>query len=362
MAEDLITLTERGLFCEAGGFYIDPWRPTPHAVVTHAHADHASAGSQRYTASPSTCRLIEHRLGLSADRLDSMEFGQRRRVGDVWVSLHPAGHVLGSAQVRIEPAGGSAIGSPVWVITGDYKTDTDPTCESFELVPSDVFLTESTFGLPIYCWPDQASEFAEINRWWKANVERGRTSVILAYSLGKAQRVMAGVDASIGPIGVHGAVDPICAVYRACGVALPEWEHANAETARGLKGTGLIIAPPSAAGTTWLRRFAGPEGYSSGFASGWMRVRGRRRWQSVDRGFVISDHADWPGLLRTIGQTSASRIGVTHGSSEALARYLREQGTESFVVPTRFEGEASLGRGGGGDDADDAGEATEDGA
>jgi putative mRNA 3-end processing factor len=342
VAADLITLTERGLYCESGGFYIDPWRPTPHAVVTHAHSDHASAGSMRYTASGHTCRLIEHRLRLGSDRLDAMEFGEKRRFGDVWVSLHPAGHVLGSAQVRIESAGA---GGPVWVITGDYKTDADPTCEAFEAVACDVFLTESTFGLPIYRWPRQESEFAEINRWWRANAERGRTSVILAYSLGKAQRIMAGVDASIGPIGVHGAVDPINAVYRACGVELPDWVHANVETAPLLKGSGLIIAPPSAVGTTWLRKFAGAEGYSTGFASGWMRVRGRRRWQSVDRGFVISDHADWPGLLRTIRETGAARIGVTHGSSEALARYLSEQGTESFVVPTRFEDEEGLGKG-----------------
>ncbi len=345
MTGDLLVPTERGLWCEAGGFFVDPWRPVPLAVVTHAHADHATAGCGRYIATAGTVALMRSRMpGTIA--ADSPAFGEKVKLGRTTVSLHPAGHVLGSAQVRIEPDDGG----PVWVVTGDYKVEPDPSCEPFEVVPCDVLLTESTFGLPIYRWEDPAKVFDEINAWWRSNAAEGRTTVLLAYSLGKAQRVLAGLDTSIGPIGVHGAVLGPMGVYRDAGIALPEVMHADTEHAKDLKGRGLIVTPPAASGTAWIRKFKGPGGIRTAFVSGWMRVRGRRRWQSVDRGFTLSDHADWEGLLDTVHRSGAKRVGVTHGSSEVLARYLRESmGLETFVVPTRFTGE-------GGDEAKTGGE------
>lgn len=337
--------TERGLWCEAGGFHVDPWRPVPLAVVTHAHADHATPGCGRYLATAGTIALMRSRMP-GVIEADTPAFGERVRLGRTTVSLHPAGHVLGSAQVRIEPDDGG----PVWVITGDYKVEPDPSCEAFEVVPCDVLLTESTFGLPIYRWEDPARVFEDINAWWRSNAEEGRTTVLLAYSLGKAQRVLAGLDASNGPIGVHGAVLGPTRVYREAGIVLPEVVHADADHAKELKGRGLIVTPPSASGTAWVRKFKGPGGIRTAFVSGWMRVRGRRRWQSVDRGFTLSDHADWDGLLDTVRRSGATRVGVTHGSSETLARYLRESmGLDTFVVPTRFTGE-------GGDDAKTGGD------
>lgn len=332
--QDLIVPTDRGLWCEAGGFHVDPWRPVDLAVVTHAHADHAAPGCGRYVASANTVALMRSRMPGRIEA-DTPAFGERIRLGATTVSLHPAGHVLGSAQIRIEPDDG-----PTWVVTGDYKTQPDPTCEPFEPVACDVLLTESTFGLPIYRWPDPAGVFAEINAWWRANAEAGRTTVLLTYALGKAQRVLAGLDPSIGPIGVHGALRGPTDAYRRAGVRLPEVEHANESTAPALKGAGLIVAPPAASATAWIRKFKGPGGLRTAFVSGWMRVRGRRRWGSVDRGFVLSDHADWSGLLATVRASGARRVGVTHGSSEPLARYLAEtMGLDTFVVPTRYLGE-----------------------
>jgi putative mRNA 3-end processing factor len=332
--DDLIVPTEKGLWCATGGFHIDPWRPVDLAVVTHAHADHATPGCGHYIASANTIALMRSRMPGRIEATTPV-YGERFRLGSVTLSLHPAGHVLGSAQIRIEPDHG-----PTWVVTGDFKTEPDPTCEPFEPVACDVLLTESTFGLPIYRWPDAAGVFADINAWWRGNAAAGRTTVLLTYALGKAQRVLAGLDPSVGPIGLHGAMHGPTGVYRDAGIALPEFIHANAANASELKGRGLIIATPSASATTWMNKFRGPDGTRTAFVSGWMRVRGRRRWGSVDRGFVLSDHADWDGLLDTVRRTGAKRIGVTHGSSEPLARYLHERlGLESFVVPTRYKGE-----------------------
>ena len=333
--ENLILPTDRGLHCPAGDFYIDPWRPVPRAVITHAHSDHAAPGSEHYLASNDSVPLLRLRLG-AAISIQSLDWGDEIPIGDVRVSLHPAGHILGAAQVRIR----HRRGGPTWLVTGDFKDGADPTCTPMETVRADVLITESTFGLPIYRWPDPRTVLADINQWRTDNAAEGATSVLLTYSLGKAQRVLAGLEPSIGPIGLHGATQNCTEVYRAAGVALPPTVHANADSAPLLKVGGTIIAPPSALSSPWLRRFAGQTGLRTAFVSGWMRVRGRRRWQAVDRGFVLSDHADWPGLLAAIESSGAARVGVTHGYTEPLARWLREQrGLETFVVPTRFTGE-----------------------
>jgi putative mRNA 3-end processing factor len=329
MHEDLITLRPEGMYCAAGDFYIDPWRPVARAVITHAHADHARAGHAHYLASSEGERVLRARLGDIT--LQCLPYGERIHIGDAAVSLHPAGHVLGSAQVRVE------VGGEVWVASGDYKLEADATCTAFEPVRAHTFITESTFGLPIYRWPAQARLMAELNDWWRANADAGRTSVVFAYAFGKSQRILAGLDPAIGPIVCHGAVEALNRAYRDSGVALP----ATAMVSDGLDGTALrralVIAPPLAQSSPWMKRFGD---YADCFASGWMQVRGARRRRGVDRGLVMSDHADWPGLLSAIGATGARRIVVTHGHVQPMVRWLEEQGLEAGAFATAFGDQA----------------------
>lgn len=330
MTTEVLSITDAGLYCPAGGFHIDPWRPVERAVITHAHGDHARWGSRAYLTTRDGYGVLRRRMGAEA-RIRAVGYGETIDVNGVGVSLHPAGHILGSAQVRVEHGG------QVWVVSGDYKTEPDRTCARFEPVRCDVFVTESTFGLPIYRWRPQAETFAEIDAWWRANADASVTSVLFAYALGKAQRLIAGVDASIGPILVHGAVAPLNEAYVEAGIALPATSHATTDDARRRRERALVVAPPSAGASPWLRRF---DPIATAFASGWMRVRGiRRRRTSVDRGFVISDHADWDGLLAAIEATGAERVLATHGYTQQLARWLRDRGVDAGVVETRFGGE-----------------------
>jgi putative mRNA 3-end processing factor len=326
----LVEVGDAGLECPAGGFWIDPWRPVERAVITHAHADHARPGSASYLTSTTGREVLRPRLD-DAAVIETLPWGERRRIGDVEVSLHPAGHLLGSAQVRVERNG------EVWVVSGDYKTAPDRTCEPFEPVVCDVFITESTFGLPIYRWPDQDAVFDDVRRWWRSNATEGRPSVLFAYALGKAQRLLAGVGEGPGPVVVHGAIEVCTGAYRRAGIDLPATRSVDEVEADEL-GTALVLAPPSAQGSPWMRRFRRA---ATAFASGWMRVRGPRRRRAVDRGFVLSDHVDWPGLLAAVDATGAARIGVTHGAVDAVVRYLSdERGLDAWAVPTRFTGEA----------------------
>jgi len=324
----LLELRPQGLYCEAGDFYIDPWRPVPRAVITHAHADHARTGSGAYLASAEGEAVLRSRLGDIT--LECLRWGEPRRIGEVEVSLHPAGHVLGSAQVRIAHRG------EVWVVSGDYKTEADATCTPFEPVRCDTFVTESTFGLPVYRWQPQQELFAQVDAWWAANAAQNRPSVLYCYSLGKAQRILRGVDASIGPIICHGAVEAINRAYRDSGVHLPPTQMVSDSADREQFARALVLAPPSTAGSSWIRRFASA---SEAFASGWMLVRGARRRRAVDRGFVISDHADWPGLNAAIRATGAQRVLVTHGQVPVMVRWLREQGLDAQSLRTEFTGE-----------------------
>lgn len=322
VATGLLTASQGGIHCPAGGFHIDPWRPVERALITHAHSDHACPGSLRYLCSRPGEMLLRSRLGPEAV-IESVAYGETVSLDGVQVSFHPSGHILGSAQIRIERSG------EVWVVSGDYKLEPDRTCAPFEPLHCHVFVTESTFGLPIFRWPKEADVFEEINAWWKANREGGKSSVLYAYTLGKAQRVLAGVDAGIGPIVCHGSVSRINAVYRDAGVALPDTAQTDAKLP-------LVIAPPFAANPAWLRRF---HPYSTAMVSGWMRIRGTRRRRALDRGFVLSDHADWPALLAAVRETGASRVWATHGYRGPFARWLSEQGIEAEAIETRFEGE-----------------------
>jgi putative mRNA 3-end processing factor len=262
--------------------------------------------------------------------VETLPYGSRITLNGVGVSLHPAGHILGSAQVRIEHKG------EVWVVSGDYKVEADSTCAAFEPVRCHTFVTESTFGLPIYRWAPQTEVFGQINNWWRTNRDRGRASVLYGYALGKAQRLISGLDASIGPIYTHGAVEKLATIYRARGIALPDAPHTDGTT-KDWSGA-MIIAPPSAHGSPWLRKFGE---ISTAFASGWMRIRGTRRRRSVDRGFVLSDHADWPGLLSAVEATGAACVWVTHGYRGPMVRWLTENGIEARAVESQFEGEES---------------------
>ncbi len=269
---------------------------------------------------------MRSRLGQDIS-LQSLAYGEQITHHGVKLSLHPAGHVLGSAQVRLE------YGGQTWVASGDYKVAPDATCTPFEAVRCDVFITESTFGLPIYRWRPDAELFAEINGWWAGNVAAGRASVLMCYSFGKAQRILSGVDAGIGPIVVHGAVQLLNSAYREAGVRLPETVLAEDVKDPADYRRALVLCPPGAAGGAWLKRFGD---FSDAFASGWMQLRGARRRGGYDRGFVLSDHADWPGLMGAIGATGASRVIVTHGSVPVLVRYLTEQGLQAEAFQTEY--------------------------
>ena len=324
-AHDLVTATPDGLHCAAGGFHIDPWRPVGEAVITHGHGDHARAGNGLNHCLPETAAILRWRLGAEVP-VRTHAPGERFLLGGTEVSLHPAGHILGSAQVRIEHQ------HRAWVVTGDYKRQPDPTCAAFEPLRCDALVTESTFALPVYRWPPGADVAQEILAWWSACAERGQTALLFCYALGKAQRILAELARLTDRrVLLHGALTEGVALYRDAGVAMLPSE-AVLEQQRSADFAGeLVLAPPSAHGSPWMRRFRSA---STAFASGWMRIRGNRRRRGHDRGFVLSDHADWPALLQTIEQSGARRILATHGQSEALVRHLRERGLDATSLPT----------------------------
>ena len=323
--------TTLGLYCRDGDFYVDPWQAVPRAVITHAHGDHARFGSAAYLCAVPCAPLLSRRFG-SDVTIEAVPYGETIALGSTRVSFHPAGHVLGSAQVRLEGAAG------MWVVSGDYKRAADSTCAPFEVVPCDTFVTESTFGLPIYSWDPTEVVVGEIMEWWQANADRGQTSVLFCYTIGKAQRVLAELArVTDRRVYVHGMMIPMIDLYRSAGVAMLQ-TLPLIERPRGTSFAGeLVLAPLSARGTPWMRRLGE---LSDGFVSGLMRVRGVRRQRAYDRGFVLSDHADWPALLQTILETGASRVFATHGHAEPLARFLKTQGLDAGILRTAWEGEA----------------------
>jgi putative mRNA 3-end processing factor len=332
MIDRVLTETDAGLYCPAGDFYIDPWGPVARAVITHAHGDHARAGSTAYLCSDECAPLLARRFGPSTI-IEPQPYGTVITLGGVRLSLHPAGHIRGSAQVRLEGAEGT------WVVTGDFKRAADPTCTPFEPVTCDTFVTESTFGLPIYRWDPTAEVMGQIVRWWNDNRARGVTSILFCYTIGKAQRLLAELtNYTDRAVLVHGMLLPMIELYRTAGVKMVP-ASPLVERPRGSSvASELVLAPLSARGTPWMRRLGE---LSDAFASGLMRVRGVRRQRAFDRGFVLSDHADWPALLETIEETRAARVLATHGHAEPLARFLRSRGYESGILRTAWEGEAA---------------------
>jgi len=321
----LIEFTEKGLFCVQGNFYIDPWKPVDKAIITHAHSDHARFGNNSYLCHHQTKPLLQLRLG--DNHYQSIEWNEPIYINNVMVSLHPAGHIIGSSQVRVEYKG------EVWVFSGDYKTENDGLSGQLEIIPCHTFITESTFGLPIYNWKSQEEIFQTIQEWIFANNQVGKTSVLTAYSLGKAQRLLTCVAETRLPVFLHGAVHNVHQVLVDAGWKLPHAERITPDTPKDKIKGGIVIAPGGADSTPWMKRFIP---YSLGVCSGWMQVRGNVRRRNADAGFVLSDHADWKGLLATIKATGASKVFVTHGFQSALSRYLTEQGIEAGEVKTAY--------------------------
>lgn len=328
MSDPLLTWTPAGLFCPPGEFFIDPHRPVDRAIVTHAHADHARTGSRRYLTSVEGERVLRRRVGPRAE-IDTLPFGQELTLGSVRVSLHPAGHILGSSQIRLECQG------DVWVVSGDYKVTPDRTCTPFEPVRCRVFITEATFAQPGFHWEDQSNTFEQINHWWRTNQRNGTTSILYAYSLGKAQRVLAGVNPRLGPLYTHPSVHDINQDYRQSGIAIPEAPSTRDVQPPFHWGESLIVAPPSAVQSSWSRQFRTQQ---TAFASGWMQIPGMAERRGVDRGFVLSDHADWSQLLWAIEETQAERVYVTHGDEATLIRALAERGTFALPLATALDG------------------------
>lgn len=325
----LVQLTERGLYCAAGDFYIDPWRGVPRAVITHGHSDHARSGSQHYLTSKTSKPVLERRLGTSAP-IEGLPYGKSLSISGVSLSLVPAGHVLGSAQVRIEYQG------QVCVVSGDYKTRPSPTAEPFEPVRCHHFISECTFGLPIYRWPLEAGVIESLHAWWSSCQAERRNAVVFAYSLGKAQRVLAQLHESQGPILVHNAILSMLEAYESAGIRFPKYQNATQENIKAAQGRAIVIAPPATNDSAWLKKLGA---ISTAVASGWMQIRGTRRRGNVDRGFVLSDHADWDGLNSAIAATEAELVWLTHGNTAPLQRYLRERGRNVSSIATRFTGD-----------------------
>ena len=336
--EDLLVVDDRGLYCPKGDFYIDPWQPTTKALITHAHADHCYKGSERYIAQRHSAAIMEGRYSFAENKVDAIDYGESFQLGGVEVTFYPAGHILGSAQVLLEADGVR------WLVSGDYKRHADPTAQQFQVVKADVLITEATFGLPIFKWAATDIVAQDIVAWWRACAAERRPALLYAYSLGKAQRLLASVHEVLanadgpGPVIIHPACDAITSYYQQ--VLACKLDCVSAEDPREIEDwqCALVIAPPSADGGRWIKRLTGA---SRAMASGWMALRGSRRRRAMDQGFVLSDHADWPSLVETCRQSEAQKIFVTHGYNKSLARYLSEElKVEAADLKSQYLGEA----------------------
>jgi len=322
----LLEFTDKGIYCPQGDFYIDAWRPVPKVVITHAHSDHARAGSGSYLCHRLTKPLLQLRLGPEGS-YEAMEWGEPVFINGVRLSLHPAGHIIGSSQVRVEYQG------EVWVVSGDYKTEDDGISGPFETVKCNVFITESTFGLPIYSWTPQPQLYATIRDWVSQNEAAGKTSVLIAYSLGKAQRLLSCLEPVTEKIFAHGAIWNVHQTLVNTGITLPAVERVLPDMPKDIFRGRVVIAPPSAETSPWMRRF---NPYAIGICSGWMQVRGNIRRRNADAGFALSDHADWKGLIDAVTATGAEKVFVTHGFQATMARYLNEKGIWAAEVRTEY--------------------------
>lgn len=325
----MLSFTKKGIYCEQAAVYLDPWFPVERALISHGHSDHARYGMKHYLTQNDNVSVIKHRLG-SDISVQGLAYGEPIHINGVTFSFHPAGHLWGSSQIRVAYKG------EVWVFSGDYKLSQDPTCTNFEPVNCHTFITESTFGLPVFNFPNADVVFTDINNWWLKNQAVNRCSVILAYALGKAQRITAGIDASQGKVFLHGAVYNMNQILIRSGMAIPDYPLLTQDINKNELKQALIIAPPSAENSPWLKRL---QPLSMAVASGWMHLRGMRRRRAADRGFVLSDHADWNALNQAVALTGAEKIFVTHGYTETFAQWLRHKGLDAQAVKTDFAGD-----------------------
>ncbi|MCM8570977.1 ligase-associated DNA damage response exonuclease [Gramella jeungdoensis] len=327
MKTPLLAFNEKGIYCAQADVYLDPWKPVKKAIISHGHADHARWGHQKYITHNSNVPIIKHRLG--DIEVSGKEWNETFTINGVKFSLHPAGHIIGSSQIRVEYKG------EVWVFTGDYKTEDDGVAVPYEPVKCHTFITECTFGLPAFKWTPQEHVMRDINTWWQQNKDDGKTSVLFGYSLGKAQRLLKHLDTSIGSIYTHGAIENMTEVLRPQ-VDFPETTRITKETKKEEIKGNIVLAPPSAHGSTWIRKMVP---YVTASASGWMTFRGARRRRAIDKGFVLSDHCDWQGLLEAIKETGCEKVICTHGYTDIFSRFLREQGYDARTEDTQYEGE-----------------------
>ena len=327
----LLVHTALGLYCPKADVYLDPWKPVKKAILTHGHADHARWGSSYYLCTPTAAPVIKYRLG--DINLETLPFGEEKLINGVSFSFHPAGHILGSAQIKVSYKG------EIVVFSGDYKTANDGFSEAFEPVKCHTFITESTFGLPVYHWQDQKWVFNEMEEWCKNNRNNGQLSILYGYSLGKAQRILQGLPESIGPIFTHSTIEAVLNVMRNQGVSLKNTIPVNEHLTRADLLSGVIIAPPAVQNSNWLKKF---EPIRNGVVSGWMALRGARRRRNADKGFVLSDHADWEGLNEAISLTGAENVFVTHGYTDILSKWLIDKGLNAHPLETNFEGDEVL--------------------
>jgi putative mRNA 3-end processing factor len=326
----MLKFDSKGIYCEQAGIYIDPWLPVDKALITHAHSDHARPGSKFYMCHNDTVSLLKLRLGADIN-VSGIAYHESFSINGVTISFHPAGHIIGSAQIRLEYKG------EIWVVSGDYKLQYDGISKPFEPVRCHHFITESTFGLPVYKFPSPSEVHDDINGWWQMNAEQDVNSVIIGYALGKAQRIIHHLNDDIGPVFTHGAVDNINNTLTASGIKLQSSVRVTPDMQKKDIKSAIIVAPPSAIGTPWLNRFAP---YSLGICSGWMQLRGARRRRSADRGFILSDHCDWQQLNDAIKATGAENIYVTHGYKSVFAKWLKEEcGLNAYEVDTLYEDE-----------------------
>lgn len=326
---NLLSFTKKGICCKQADVYIDPYKSVDNAIITHAHSDHARSGSKFYLAHKKSIPILKHRLSKNI-KVEGIDYNKVIEINGVKISLHPAGHIPGSSQIRLEYKG------EVAVVSGDYKLEHDGLTEAFEPVKCNTFITESTFGLPVYKWKMQQEIFNAINNWWRRNKANGKVSVICGYSLGKAQRILFNVDRSIGKIYGHEAILKINEIMIKGGINIPVIDKINSILLKKDFTGSLIIAPPSVIGSSWLNMFAS---FSLGYASGWMNLRSANRRQGIDTGFALSDHADWTGLITAVKETEAEKIYVTHGYTSVFVKWLRENGYDADELSSMHTGE-----------------------
>ena len=331
MENPLLEFTDKGIYCSSADVYLDPWKPVDKAIISHGHADHSRWGHKQYITHHRNVPIISHRLG--EIQVTGKEWGETFTINNVKFSLHPAGHIIASSQIRVEYKG------EVWVFTGDYKTEDDGISQPYEVVKCHTFITECTFGLPAFKWTPQKEVFENINTWWAENRAEKKTSVLFGYSLGKAQRLLKYLDTDIGKIYTHGAIENMTEVLRPL-VDFPETTLITKETKKEELLGNIVLAPPSAHGSSWIRKMVP---YVTASASGWMTFRGARRRRAIDKGFVLSDHCDWGGLLESINATGAEKVICTHGYSDIFSRYLREQGYDARTEDTQYGDEEDAG-------------------